>query len=376
MNTGIYLIKEGDRLLEMSEQPYQSEAVLQELLAKHPNILAGNLIDSSVPRRWLLISRELGLPDEENAADRWSVDHLFLDQDGIPTIVEVKRSSDSRIRREVVGQMLDYAANAIRYWPIETIRSKFEAQLDAQGIDPDQTLSEFLGTDSDIEQFWQKVKTNLQAGKLRLVFVADEIPTELKRIVEYLNSQMDPTEVLAVEIKRYSGNGLTTLVPRIFGQTAEAQQKKSVTSSETRQWDERSFFGELQRRHGSDATVIARKILDWAHVNGQVWWGQGARSGSFVPFFTHKGTDHPLFAVWTYGRVEIYFYWYTRRAPFDSDLKKKELLSKLNAIAGINLPDDAINKRPGIPISAFTADDALKSFFEIFEWFINEVKST
>jgi hypothetical protein len=61
------------------------------------------------------------------SGNRWSVDHLFLDQDAIPTIVEVKRSSDTRIRREVVGQMLDYAANAVVYWAVEAIRAEFEA---------------------------------------------------------------------------------------------------------------------------------------------------------------------------------------------------------------------------------------------------------
>jgi hypothetical protein len=61
------------------------------------------------------------------SGNRWSVDHLFLDQDAVPTIVEVKRSTDTRIRREVVGQMLDYAANAVVYWPVEAIRAEFEA---------------------------------------------------------------------------------------------------------------------------------------------------------------------------------------------------------------------------------------------------------
>ncbi len=41
--------------------------------------------------------------------------------------MEVKRSTDMRIRREVVGQMLDYAANALSYWRVETIRGHFEA---------------------------------------------------------------------------------------------------------------------------------------------------------------------------------------------------------------------------------------------------------
>ena len=114
--------------------------------------------------------------------------------------MEVKRSTDTRLRREVVGQMLDYAANAVVYWPLETLRARFEEDRD----DPEQDLINFLGDlSADPEVFWRKVKTNLQAGKVRLVFVADEIPVELRRIVEFVNGQMDPAEVLAVEIKQY-----------------------------------------------------------------------------------------------------------------------------------------------------------------------------
>ncbi len=187
-------------LVEMTEQPYGTEELLQKLLADYPNLLAGDQIDRDVPRRWLLVSREVSLASEEDGAGRWSVDHLFLDQDAVPTIVEVKRSTDTRIRREVVGQMLDYAANAVVYWPVERLQAQFEANREEY----EQALIELLG-DAEVspEQFWQKVKTNLQAGKVRLIFVSDEIPTELRRIVEFLNQQMDPAEVLAVEIKQY-----------------------------------------------------------------------------------------------------------------------------------------------------------------------------
>ena len=135
MSGGIYLLQSGDSLVRMDEKPCESEALLQELLAKYPNLMAGEQMDSARPRRWLLIKREAELASEEDGANRWSVDHLFLDQDGIPTIVEVKRSSDTRIRREVVGQMLDYAANAVVYWPAEDIRAKFEARCEVEGRD-------------------------------------------------------------------------------------------------------------------------------------------------------------------------------------------------------------------------------------------------
>lgn len=45
----------------MSEQPYDSESLLQELLANHPALLAGGQMIDGAPRRWLLISRELAV---------------------------------------------------------------------------------------------------------------------------------------------------------------------------------------------------------------------------------------------------------------------------------------------------------------------------
>ena len=221
MTDDIYLIRDDGTLVEMSSQPYDSEELLQRLLAEYPSLLAGEQIDGASPRRWLLITREMGVPSDEDSGNRWSLDHLFLDQDGIPTLVEVKRSTDNRIRREVIGQMLDYASNAVVYWPIEEVRSRFVSRCEAENIDPDEELARFLG-EEDVDSFWSRVKTNLQAGKIRLLFVADEIPSELRRVVEFLNSQMDPAEVLAVEIKQYLGETLKTLVPRVFGQTAEA----------------------------------------------------------------------------------------------------------------------------------------------------------
>jgi hypothetical protein len=74
------------------------------------------------------VKRELGAAFEEDAPDRWSLDHLFLDEEGVPTLIEVKRSSDTRIRREVVGQMLDYAANGAELWGLEKIRAAFESR--------------------------------------------------------------------------------------------------------------------------------------------------------------------------------------------------------------------------------------------------------
>lgn len=377
MSGGIFLIQDNGQLIEMTEREYDSEDLLQELLAKYPSLISGEQIDSESPRRWLLISREISLPSQEDGAGRWSVDHLFLDQDAIPTLIEVKRSSDTRIRREVVGQMLDYAANAVVYWPIETIRAQFEANSQAHGLDPEQRLSEFVGLDSDSEQFWQKAKTNLQAGKVRMIFIADEIPTELRRIVEFLNAQMDPAEVLAVEIKQYVGQGLKTLVPRVMGQTAEAQRKKSLSTSEAKQWDEASFFQELNMKRGKDEEEVARKILEWAKANSlRIWWGKGSRSGSFFPMLDYNGLSYWLISVWTYGSIEVQFQMMKSKPPFDDESKRIELLHRLNEIPGIAISANSIAKRPSIPLSKLKDNNILMQFLEILKWVIQEIKAS
>ena len=372
MNGGeIFLIKGDGKLVEMREQKYDSEELLQELLEKYPNLLAGDQIDSNSPRRWLLVSREMGVPSEEEAGGRWSLDHLFLDQDGIPTLVEVKRSSDTRIRREVVGQMLDYAANAVVYWPVETIRAKFEARCEKEGIDSDQVLGEFSAAEADQDEFWQKVKTNLQAGKVRLVFVADEIPSELRRVVEYLNLQMDPTEVLAVEISQYAGEGLKTLVPRVMGQTEEAQRKKSGTVRTIKQWDEKSFFADLEERRGKSDTEIARAVLDWAKSKSfRIHWGKGGVEGTYYPVLDHKGKANKIFGVYSPGKILVDF----QSNPLKKEEQKLELMNRLNAIDGVAFQEKYIYSWGSFPISVLREESRLKDFFAIFEWVIEQIK--
>jgi hypothetical protein len=374
MSGGIFLLQDDGQLVEMKEQKYDSEDLLQELIAKYPNLLAGDQIDNDNPRRWLLISREIHVPGTEDGLGRFSLDHLFLDQDGIPTLVEVKRSSDTRIRREVVGQMLDYAANAVAYWPLETLVSKFEQICEKHEKYPEEVLETFLDKTSEISDFWQNVKDNLRSGKIRLVFIADEIPSELKRIIEFLNEQMDPAEVLGVEIRQYLGKGLKTLVPRVVGQTQGAIQKKKA-SSPGKQWDETSYFLDIGNRRGDRESEIARRILDWANNNVTgIWWGKGKITGSFVPLFnTPEGIQHLLFAVFTNGTIQIYFQSYASRPVFDSEAKRLELLERLNAIPSVSIPPDGITRYPSIPLSSFFDEKNLRQFFSVYEWFLEEL---
>jgi len=364
----------SEKLLELQQQEYEAEELLQRLLAAYPNLLAGDQMDEGAPRRWLLVCREASIPQDDRATGRLALDHLFLDQDAVPTLVEVKRSTDSRIRREVVGQMLDYAANAVRYFPVEMLQSRFEERCRAERLDAENELVRFLGADGDVTTFWQNVKTNLQAGRIRMVFVADEIPHDLRRIVEFLNEQMDPAEVLAVEIRQYVATGLRTLVPRVIGQTAEAQQKKSPVAR--RQWDEASFFQQMQAHRSELETSGARRILQWARERRlEVPWGTGTRNGSFSPMLLHKGLEHPLLSVYTYGSAEVVFAW-MRIPPFSQRAKRLELLRRLNEVPGVSFGENEVDVRPSVPLRELADESRLRPFLAALDWAVEEIRAS
>jgi hypothetical protein len=371
MSGGVFLLRGEDDLVEMVEQPYDSEDILQALIARFPSLLAGDQLDAAAPRKWVLLEREAGLPDDEDAAGRWSVDHLFVDQDAIPTLVEVKRSSDTRIRREVIGQMLDYAANAVVYWPVERLRGVFEARCGGAGLDPAAELAPLLDEAGDVDAFWEQAGANLRAGRVRLVFVADVIPRELRRVVEFLNGQMSPAEVIAIEVRQYVGPGMKTLVPRVIGQTAEVEARKGRRGTRGgRTWNIDAIVAEIESNRGSAEARVARELHDWVLQRGwRPTFGKGAVEGSFIPVVERGGIGHYPIALYTGGRIEIQFMWLTR-PPFDQQRVKRDFLAELNEIPGVALGDDVITRRPRIPLETLASNPAAVSRLrEALTWF-------
>jgi hypothetical protein len=382
MSGAIYVLKSDDELIEMRQEGYLLEAHLQQLLAKYPSLLAGDGVNPAAPRRWLLVRKEAGLADSEDGGARWSLDHVFFDQDAVPTLVEVKRSSDTRIRREVVGQMLDYAANAVVYLPIEQIQSWFDERCSRAGRDSADVMAEALGSDVDADAFWLNAKTNLQAGRIRLVFVADEIPSELQRIVEFLNGQMDPAEVIAIAIPQFvgrdaNGNDLKTLVPTVIGRTAEAERKKPVGRGPGRQWAEEGFFAGL-----TEGASVARALQAWATEKGfaRVVFGKGGSVGAMHFHVDAFSKFYPLFSVYhPFGesrpaRIELPFKTWKDRPMLEGEDRRLRFVERLNRIAGIAIPPDKVGAQPTFLLTALADDDARGSFTDAFGDLVTELR--
>jgi hypothetical protein len=364
MSGVIFLIQE-DKLAELREEKYNSEDLFQKLLADYPKILAGDQIDSENPRRWLLIAREQGVQDEKSASYRWSLDHLFIDQEGIPTFVEVKRSTDTRARREVVAQMLDYAANGIEYWEVSEIKAQFEQKHSTQGENPEQVMKEALGPETDYEKTWNQMRTNLEQGKVRLLFVADEIPKELKRIVEFLNEKMADVEVLAVEVKQFNGENLKTLVPRVIGQTSQAEIVKGKVAP--RKWDKESFLAELEIRKGAVDRKIMEDIFVWIEREKIDYkFGSGKKVGTCGKIILNGDEVASPFSFQTDGRVFVQFDRLSDTVYYTDIQKRQELAGRLNRIPGIKIRDNTIGSWPAFPLSLLKDEKTQERFFQIF----------
>jgi hypothetical protein len=163
-----------------------------------------------------------------------SIDFLLSDQYGIPTLVECKRYNDGRSRREVVAQMLEYAACGHYYWDGAELLS--HARESAGGEDAlAEKLLKLNGQATAPQDFFLKVKKNLEDSKIRCIFFLENSPKELTNLVEFVNGQMKDLELLIVEARQYEiePGGERVVVPRVFGYTEEARVAKRESKAET-----------------------------------------------------------------------------------------------------------------------------------------------
>ncbi|MFL9906819.1 hypothetical protein [Paraburkholderia sp. RL17-337-BIB-A] len=308
--TSMYLADNG-KLVRFDRKPYAQEKQLQDLLSQFPELLADGLPgpDDSGRSRWLRIKDEFPLSDGNGSS--LSVDHLFIDQQGIPTLVEDKRSSNPQNRREVVAQMLDYASIMLTY-DVRDIQNQFRAD---RAADADVQLAEFL-CERDAENFWKSVQTNLEAGRIRLVFVADKIPVTLRRLIEFLNERLDVEEVVGIEIQRLEFGGREAFVPSVIGRTARAQRRKSAEAGSDVLRSVDDFFELARNREkyakGSIGAVEGKQVMlanlarvrDWGQRH-DVEFAVGSSSGINPRLTLRRADGQPLFGIFVDGGVYL-----------------------------------------------------------------------
>ena len=281
----IFLSKPDGTWAAPVDTPFATEAELQALIAEHPEHLRGEEIDPASPRRWLLIREEMPVSQGSDGG-RWWIDLLFVDQDAIPTLVEVKRGENTELERTVVGQLFQYAAQATST-SAQDFRRALERRVGGPARAGQELVAAFDG-ESDANAFWARVGANLEAHRLRLLFVADAFPESLLNMVELFDSQMSDIGVAAVEVKQYvdttSRVYLSRLIRRLSDVRPVSQSARSVGTTTSRRSSSagrvpqtpsgfmtREQLATLIPEHAHDAV---NRLFDTAIECGANVWGE------------------------------------------------------------------------------------------------------
>ena len=276
MDNRLYILSNGNAT-EMTKQQYDTEDYLQQIVKNNPHLLTRAWEPDE--SRLYLIGREFQIAEADRAA-AFSLDHLFVANDAVPVLVEVKRSTDTRIRREVVGQMMDYACRAIG-WDAAVLREGF------RNNNPEDSRAEV-----DTDEFWERVATNLKTERLRLVFVADKIPDTLRVLIEFLDRSMSNIEVYGVELTPYATHGTIMLSSNIIGNSPLTESKTAKRMFKS--WDDASFEEYLRQRGEAALIDIIFGIRDSAKdIGASCVYGNGGA----VPSIVIKIKDRRFFKI-------------------------------------------------------------------------------
>lgn len=159
-----------------SGQDAVSEADVQALVHEFPAALPIAEIDPSFVGA-VAVCRELPTPAGQ-------IDNLLVTPSGLPVIVECKLWRNPEGRREVVGQILDYAKELSR-WSSADLQRAVSIRLGRPG---NAILELVRESDPDVDEmaFNDALTFNLRRGRFLLLIVGDGIREGVETIAEYL----------------------------------------------------------------------------------------------------------------------------------------------------------------------------------------------
>ena len=215
-----YIISDGKtHKLKSATDLFFEEDRLQRFIFEHHHALP---IDEIEPAFGPLIPVCRELP-----TDVGPIDLLFINRTGLLTLVECKLWKNPQARREVVGQILDYATEISR-WTYEQL----EQAVGRSPIKTDSSLVKIAvpeAEDMDERDFIDSVSRNLRRGRFLLLIVGDGIRENVEHIADFLQEYAHLNFGLALvefgifELPDHLGSGYL-VQPRLVTQTVEIER--------------------------------------------------------------------------------------------------------------------------------------------------------
>jgi hypothetical protein len=293
------------------------EVTMQELIVDHPELIPSDDINPSDPPRFLVVRSEAGVT-------AGSMDILLVDDKGIPTVVETKLIDNREIRRSVLAQGVEYLAHLKTEWTAQRMVDEGRVFWNERKGDLDTQAVQRLGRQLDAD-FLARIDSNIGSNRMRLIIASDEIPPELKQIIEFLNDASD-FDIYGIEVRLFTGKDTNRkiLAPRLVGLTETARERKGSTSGP--RWSHERFIEDLQHDSPSGAAAFAEELMQFGkQLTGRdVEWGTGKGRGSFTVRLVVGANRFSLFSVYTTAELSVNIGWaYLKYPDLGIDVSEK-----------------------------------------------------
>jgi hypothetical protein len=372
-----------------------SEGWLQEKLHKFPDLLPLDELDPSF-RESISLCREMSVSSGR-------IDNLYLSPTGHLTLVETKLFRNPQARREVVGQIIDYAKDLSRWTFKEldaAVRSANRAVRTRDvGILDLLVAEEMMDADNEAHMI-NAIDRGLRRGEMLLLIVGDGIHESVEDMAEYIQVAPQLRFGLGlVELQLYElpNQEDLLLVPRVVTRTrevvravvhvntssggsvdvsAETAKPETEHSAFRTTIGESTFFEELLANTDQQYVDYARDFRARAQDAGYVLeWG----SSSFSVKYQDPNGSSALVSLFVVNRSGVFYLMATERQlakiGVDSDLGIQYARRMAEVIPGA---------QPGIGAKSclrnymklVVVGPVVEEVFETVKWFIERIEAT
>ena len=325
------LVIEGDKVTPLDKTKFTEEGKLQDYLEKYPSLIPlSDIVEGA--SALLCIGREVG-------AGPGAIDLLFIDKDGLLTLVETKLAKNPEARRTVIGQIIEYASYVYQWTADDVYRIANEYLSKSERVPSNYrgTLNEVMGKLSEEEfsfaDFRANIEQNLKNGKIRCIIAVDELIEPLRATVTFLNSY-SKFEILLLQVSNFEekGRDRKILAPSLFGYSPRIGDGR-VQSTED------NFFKDARERCNADVVKAMEELYKFSEEKAAfVGWGTGAARRSFLFHGVKKGFS--FFAIYSDGTIVNYVGGTETWATLDNEALKDFWATELTRRLEIDLPQN------------------------------------
>jgi hypothetical protein len=314
----------------ISKQSYRNKEIggfgersLQDLIINFPELIPSDYINPEEPPIFIVVRNEAGVT-------AGSMDILLLDQYAVPTVVETKLIDNREIRRSVIAQGIEYLSHLQTEWSGDRFLEEAKGYWDKKGKAFEQLIQEKWGKEFD-SLYLSQLQSNIDTANMRLIIAADSIPSELRRMIEFLNNT-SKFEILGLEVVLYSDEKEPEnkyLIPTLLGVSEQTRERKKIS-----QWSEARFFEAVEESLLPEVIEKIKNLYRFVKelTDREPNWGTGKETGSFTAKLDISGHLFSVFSVYTTGHISINIGWNHKRLAEGNKDISEEFRSEVNLI--------------------------------------------